>query len=150
MTPDMVDRARRNAEEFDGMNVEFRLGEIENLPVRDGTADVVISNCVVNLSPDKPRVFREAFRALKPGGRLAISDIVAKRPLPSAIAGDVSLHCGCVGGAVTSPEIRSWLESAGFEDVRVTLRDETPAPSSDDAGAQEYVTSATIQARRPA
>jgi ubiquinone/menaquinone biosynthesis C-methylase UbiE len=119
MTPDMVERARRNAREAGAANVEFRLGEIEHLPAADQSVDVVLSNCVVNLSTDKAQVFREAFRVLKPGGRLVISDVVAKTGLPESIREDFELHACCVAGAATRGEVRRWLREAGFEDVRV-------------------------------
>jgi len=149
MTPDMVERARGNAARAGLENVEFRLGEIENLPVPDGTADVVLSNCVVNLSPDQGRVYREAFRVLKPGGRLAISDMVAKADLPEEIRSDLELHAGCIAGARTATELKRHLTDAGFEDVRIRPRDgrepdESPPPTPRDA-----VYSATIEGRRP-
>jgi SAM-dependent methyltransferase len=106
MTPAMVSKARANAEKGGFTNVEFRLGEIEHLPVADNTADVIISNCVINLSPDKPQVFREAFRILKPGGRLAISDVVAGTELPEEMRNDPALYAGCIAGA-------SLLDDAG-------------------------------------
>ena len=101
MTPDMVTKARSNAEKGKYSNVEFRLGEIEHLPVADGTADIIISNCVINLSPDKDSVYREAYRVVKPGGRLSISDIVATETLPDEIQKDLALVSACVGGAAT-------------------------------------------------
>lgn len=152
MTPEMIDRARQNAEEAQTQNVEFRLGEIEHLPVADGSVDAIISNCVVNLSPDKPAVFREAFRILKPGGRLAISDIVATAPLPDEVRNDVALHVGCVAGAAPVDELRSALADAGFVDIRVEpIRRSTEVigdyvPGS---GLENYVASATIEAVRP-
>ncbi|HEY7818102.1 MAG TPA: arsenite methyltransferase, partial [Vicinamibacteria bacterium] len=105
MTPQMLARARANAAKSGVRNVEFRLGEIEHLPVSDASVDVILSNCVVNLSPDKPAVFREAFRVLKPGGRLAISDMVAKGPLPAEVRENLDSYTGCVGGAAEIPEI---------------------------------------------
>jgi arsenite methyltransferase len=119
MTPEMIDRARRAAAGGEYGNVEFRLGEIENLPVEDAVADAVISNCVINLSPDKPRVFREAFRVLKPGGRLMVSDIVLRGPLPEAVRKNVELWAGCVAGAMLLEEYLAAIHAAGFSNVTV-------------------------------
>ncbi len=119
MTPEMIDRARRAAADGVYGNVEFRLGEIENLPVADAVADAVISNCVVNLSPDKPRVFREAFRVLKPGGRMMVSDIVLRGPLPEAVRKSVEMWAGCVAGAMLLEEYLAAIRTAGFSDVTV-------------------------------
>ena len=119
MTPEMIDRARRAAADGGYGNVEFRLGEIESLPVADAVADAVISNCVVNLSPDKPRVFREAFRVLKPGGRMMVSDIVLRGPLPEAVRKSVGLWAGCVAGAMQLEEYLAAIRTAGFSDVSV-------------------------------
>jgi len=121
MTPEMIDRARAAAEARYS-NVEFRLGEIENLPVRDGEADVVISNCVINLSPDKGRVFREAFRALKPGGRLMVSDIVLSGELPEKARTNMTLWAGCISGAILEKEYLALLQEAGFAEVGVVSR----------------------------
>ncbi|MBO8172936.1 MAG: arsenite methyltransferase [Bacillaceae bacterium] len=152
MTPDMISKARRNADKRDDWNVEFRLGEIENLPVADNLVDVIISNCVINLSPDKQRVFEEAYRVLKSGGRLAISDVVATAELPPALKQDLTLHAGCVTGAESIQALTGMLESAGFQDIRITPKDETrevirewvPGTRIDD-----YITSAIIEARKP-
>jgi len=119
MTPDMVSLARKNAEKVNCANVEFRLGEIENLPVADNTADVIISNCVINLSPDKGRVFREAHRVLKPGGRVMISDIVLLRELPDIIKQDIEAYVGCVAGALLKDDYLALIREAGFSDVNV-------------------------------
>jgi arsenite methyltransferase len=119
MTPAMIDRARRNQAKVGADNVEFRLGEIEHLPVADNTVDVIISNCVVNLSPDKPQVFREAYRVLKPGGRLAVSDIVTDGPLPDAIKNDLAAWAGCVAGALDVADYVAAIEAAGFVDVEL-------------------------------
>jgi SAM-dependent methyltransferase len=121
MTAEMIDKARRNKAKIgsDADNVEFRLGEIEHLPVADGEVDVVISNCVINLSPDKPQVFHEAFRALKPGGRFAVTDIVTDGPLPESIQRSLSAWYGCVAGALDRKEYISMLEEVGFIDVEL-------------------------------
>ncbi len=119
MTPEMLERARANAREGGYGNVEFRLGEIENLPVADGSVDVVISNCVINLSPDKERVFREAFRVLKPGGRLMVADMVLLRELPDAIKKSMEAYTACIAGAETRERYLSLISGAGFDDVTV-------------------------------
>ncbi len=119
MTPEMLEKARENARKGGYRNVEFRLGEIENLPVADGTADVIISNCVINLSTDKPRVFREAFRVLKPGGRLMVSDLVITRPLPESVRRSVEGYAGCISGALLKEDYLDAIRSAGFSEVRV-------------------------------
>jgi SAM-dependent methyltransferase len=119
MTPEMVDKARENARKSRYGNVEFRLGEIENLPVGDNIADIVISNCVINLSPDKARVFREAFRVLKPGGRLMVSDIVLLKKLPAEVEKSVEAYIGCLSGAIMKDKYLSLIREAGFQDVRI-------------------------------
>jgi ubiquinone/menaquinone biosynthesis C-methylase UbiE len=119
MTAEMIDLARRNKAKLGADNVEFRLGEIENLPVADNTVDVIISNCVINLSPDKPQVFREAFRTLKPGGMLAVSDIMSDKPLPSEMLKDMDSWAGCVAGALSEADYVAAIEDAGFVDVEV-------------------------------
>jgi SAM-dependent methyltransferase len=119
MTPEMLDRARENARKGNYENVEFRLGEIENLPVPDNQVDVIISNCVINLSPDKKRVFQEAFRALKPGGRLMVSDIVLLKELPKFIKDSVEAYVGCISGAILKDEYIRTIKEAGFQDVRI-------------------------------
>jgi arsenite methyltransferase len=126
MTPEMIEKARENTKKGGYKNVEFRLGEIENLPVADNYADVVISNCVINLSPDKSRVFREAFRVLKPGGRLMISDIVLLRELPDFIKNSIEAYIGCLSGAIMKNEYIKTIKEAGFQDVRIV--DETHFP----------------------
>jgi len=123
MTPDMVDRARQNARSSDITNTDFRLGEIEALPVADDTVDVIISNCVINLSPDKGAVFREAYRVLKPGGRLAISDVVARAEVSEEIRSNLALVSSCVGGAETVAAVRGYLVEAGFDDIQITPKD---------------------------
>jgi len=119
MTSEMVDRARQYAKEGGHDNVEFRLGEIESLPAPDSTFDVVISNCVINLSPDKKKVFDEAFRVLKPGGRLLVSDIVLLKELPAAVRTSVEAYTGCVAGALLKDDYLDRISSAGFVDVEV-------------------------------
>jgi ubiquinone/menaquinone biosynthesis C-methylase UbiE len=119
MTPEMVDKARENLRKGKQKNVEFRLGEIENLPVADNTADIIISNCVINLSPDKKRVFEEAFRVLKPGGRMMISDIVLLKELPEAIKRNAEAYISCVSGAIKKDRYIRLIENAGFQKVKV-------------------------------
>jgi SAM-dependent methyltransferase len=119
MTPDMVERARETARAAGVGNVEFRLGEIERLPVADGSVDLVISNCVINLSTDKPAVFAEAFRVLRPGGRMVVSDLVLKRPLPDDVRHSVEAYVGCVAGASLQTEYLALIRAAGFRDVQV-------------------------------
>lgn len=119
MTPEMVEKARENAKKGNHENVEFRLGEIENLPVADNSVDVVISNCVINLSPDKGQVFREAFRVLKPGGRLMISDLVLLKELPDFIKNSVEAYIGCLSGAMMRNEYIEDIKRAGFQDIRI-------------------------------
>ena len=119
MTPEMLERARENARKGDYKNVEFRLGEIENLPVADGSVDVVISNCVINLSPDKKRVFQETFRALKSGGRLMVSDIVLLKELPDSIKNSVAAYVGCVAGAMLKDDYLKAVKAAGFREVKI-------------------------------
>lgn len=119
MTPDMIDRARENARKGNYTNVEFRLGEIENMPAADKSVDVIISNCVINLSPDKKKVFEEAFRVLKPGGRLMISDIVLLKELPGTIRDSIEAYVGCVAGAEKKEDYLEKIKNAGFKDVRI-------------------------------
>ena len=154
MTAEMVAKARKNAGEAGYGNVEFRLGEIEHLPVADASVDVIISNCVINLSPDKVQVFREAFRVLRPGGRLAISDIVATAPLPEEVRRDLALYAGCIAGAAHFEELETMLREAGFGDIRIQLKKEESRrfirewlPGS---RLEEYVVSASIEAVKPA
>ncbi len=130
MTPEMLDRARANAAADGYANVEFRLGEIENLPVADATADVVISNCVINLSTDKPRVFREAARVLKPGGRLMVSDLVLARPLPESVRRSAEAYAGCVAGAMLKDDYLAAISDAGFTGVEVLDEKVYPIGSS--------------------
>lgn len=151
MTADMVEKARVIAASEGYDNVDFRLGEIEALPVADARVDAILSNCVINLSPEKPRVFAEAFRVLKPGGRLAISDIVLTEALPAHLQ-EAAAHVGCVAGASTVAELEGWLEAAGFEDVRIVVDESSRAFIAEwypGSGAERYVASARIEAVRP-
>ncbi|HET9625076.1 MAG TPA: arsenite methyltransferase [Kofleriaceae bacterium] len=150
MTADMVARARANAHKIDARNVEFRLGEIEHLPVRDASVDVILSNCVINLAPDKLAVFHEAFRVLRAGGRLAISDVVAIAAIPAELQHQAEARCACIAGAAALDEVRAMLAAAGFTDIAVTV-----APRSAEIiggwlpGAEQLVASAMIEARKP-
>lgn len=152
MTPAMVAKARANAREGGYTNVEFRLGEIEALPVADESVDLVLSNCVVNLSPEKPRVLREACRVLKSGGRIAIADIVATQPLPDSLRTQLNAIGACVGGAAGIDELRVMLADAGFTRVAIALREESRAlinQWTDDENAGKFVVSAFITAQKP-
>jgi arsenite methyltransferase len=152
MTPAMVAKARRNAAKAGFANVEFRLGEIESLPVADASVDLIISNCVVNLSPEKPRVFAEAFRVLKPGGRLAISDVVATQPLPDNLRAQLPLIGACIGGASLVDELRAMLKSAGFARVDIVEKGASRkfiAQWGSDPGIADYIVSAIITAWKP-
>lgn len=152
MTAEMITKSRRNAEKSGFGNVDFRLGELENLPVADGIVDVIISNCVINLSPEKQRVFSESFRVLKSGGRLAISDVVATAEMPDPVKKDMAMYTGCVSGASFIPELESMLRQAGFEKIRIRPKDESKtfirdwAPGSN---IEDYIVSATIEAVKP-
>lgn len=152
MTPDMLSKARANASKGKFTNVEFRLGEIENLPVANDTANVIISNCVINLSPNKQQVFRETFRILKPGGRLAISDVVATIELPEAMRTDPMLIAGCMGNASLVEDLAAMISAAGFENVRIEPKDESKEFIRDwapDHNVTDYVVSASIEAVKP-
>ena len=152
MTPEMLAKARRNAQTMELANVEFRLGEIEHLPVADDSVDVIISNCVINLSPDKPAVFREAFRVLRSGGRLAVSDVVAMHAMPDSMLGDPQLLCGCVAGAVACDQLETWLAAAGFHGIAIeadsasgdVIREWAPG-----RGVEDFLASARISAYKP-
>lgn len=152
MTPEMISKARANAAKGDYPQVEFRLGEIEALPVADGIVDRILSNCVINLSPDKARVFAEAFRVLKPGGRLAVSDIVQLRPMPESLQNDFSAYTGCVTGAETPEVLKDLMEFAGFVEIEIHPKSASGefidqwVPGSN---AGSYVASAAITARKP-
>jgi arsenite methyltransferase len=153
MTPEMITKARQNAEKAGVGNIEFRLGEIEHLPVADNSADIIMSNCVINLSPDKLRVYLDAFRVLKPGGRLAISDIVATAPVPEEIRKNLALLTACIGGAATIEETKHMLKEVGFQDIKITpneksgdlIREWIPGKQIED-----YIVSASIEAVKPA
>jgi ubiquinone/menaquinone biosynthesis C-methylase UbiE len=154
MTPDMVSKARKNAEKMEMNNVEFRLGEIEILPIADDTADIIMSNCVINLSPDKLSVYREAYRVLKPGGRLSISDVLATATLPDEVQKDLALVAACVGGAETIDDTEKLLKEAGFRNIKIRpnaesrelIRQWDPSKSEN---AVDYVVSAYIEAIKP-
>ncbi len=140
MTPEMVEKARENAEKSGVDNVEFRLGEIENLPVADNSVDTIISNCVINLSPDKKRVFIEAYRVLKSGGRLMISDIVLLKELPKEIRDSIEAYVGCVSGAVLKEEYLKLIKEAGFQDVKIMDEKSFPADNViNDPTAKEFI-----------
>ena len=152
MTNEMLKKARDNAARIGARNVEFRLGELEHLPIADNTADVVISNCVINLVPDKAQVFREAFRVLKPGGRLAVSDVINIAPLPAELRADPALLCGCIAGAAPAERIEAWLSEAGFVEVRVTPNLESREMVESWAsgrGVENYIAPAMVEACKP-
>jgi SAM-dependent methyltransferase len=147
----MISLARRNAEEDGYTNVEFRLGEIEHLPVADESIDVIISNCVINLSPEKEKVFLDVYRVLRPGGRISISDVVATAELPEDIKMDLSLLTGCIAGAEYVEDIRKIMEEAGFKDIKLTPKDngkEIVRSWVPDRNVEDYVTSYIIEASK--
>lgn len=152
MTREMVDKASNLAVEMGYKNVEFRHGEIENIPVEEGLIDVIMSNCVINLSTDKSKVFQEAYRVLKKGGRLAVSDVVATAALPAEVKNDLALHASCIAGAELIEDIEKMLQEAGFTEVRITPADHSRelirewAPGKN---AQDFVVSASIEATKP-
>lgn len=152
MTPEMVSKARENIDKNDASNVEFRLGEIAHLPVADAVVDVVISNCVVNLAPDKRQVFADAYRVLTPGGRLAISDVVQTAPFPDAVRMDPESVTNCVAGAATVDALEGMLADIGFEDIEIQPKAESREFISEwdsDRDLSEYLVSATIEAQKP-
>ena len=152
MTPEMLSKARKNAEKGRFTNVEFRLGEIEHLPVANDAVDVIISNCAINLSMDKGQVFKEAYRILKPGGRLAISDVVATVELPEEMRNDPELIAGCVGNAALIDDLECYLRDAGFANIAIEPKDESRSFIRDWApgqGIENFVASAIIEGRKP-
>lgn len=153
MTPEMVSRARSNAVKGNFTNTDFRLGEIEHLPNADNTINVIISNCVINLSPDKQQVFNEAFRVLQPGGRLAISDIVTTAELPPEIKNDLSdLYSGCISGASSIEDLKYMLQQSGFTEITIEPKDESKSFIKDwipGADIDQYIVSAVIKAIKP-
>ena len=155
MTPEMISKARKNADKAGTNNVEFRLGEIEHLPVADNSTDLIMSNCVINLSPDKLQVYREAYRILKPGGRLSISDVLATATLPDEIQKNLALVAACVGGAETFDNTEKTLKEAGFQNIKITANDNSQElirewdPDKSE-NAVDYVISAYIEAVKQA
>ena len=152
MTHEMLRKARDNAAKLGAANVEFRLGELEHLPIADDTADAIISNCVINLVPDKTQVFREAFRVLKPGGRVSVSDVLNIAPLPDDLRADPALLCGCIAGAISAERTEALLREAGFVDVAIAVKPEgreTVASWAPGRGIEKCVASATVEARKP-
>lgn len=152
MTPEMVERARENIEKNDTENVEFRLGEIEHPPIADESIDVIISNCVINLSPNKSQVFAEAYRVLRPDGRLAISDVVMTADIPAEFRADPDSVSGCVAGAASISDLEAMLTEAGFEDVMIDPKDDSHEfirEWSQEHDLEEYIVSATIEGRKP-
>jgi arsenite methyltransferase len=152
MTPAMISKARANAVKAGLANTDFRLGEIENLPVADASVDVILSNCVINLSPCKSRVFAESWRVLKPGGSLAISDVVALKPVPQAMRDDAQLYSSCASGAALVADVEQMLRDAGFTDIRVQPKPESSAVIKEcfpGKGLEELFASATIEAVKP-
>lgn len=152
MTPEMVSKARKNVTKNDVSNVEFRLGEIAHLPVADKVVDVVISNCVINLAPEKRQVFADTYRVLKPGGRIAISDVVQTAPFPDDIQLNPASLAGCVAGATTVDTLEEMLEDVGFEEIEIGSKSKSSEFISEwdtDRDLSEYLISATIEAHKP-
>jgi arsenite methyltransferase len=153
MTPEMISKARKNAASGNYQNVEFRLGEIEHLPAGDNTVDAVISNCVINLSPSKLQVYQEAYRVLKPGGRLAVADMVALQPIPQDLKSDLAAYTGCLAGAELTSQLEAWLAEAGFERIEIRIRQRSREFIQGDGQGKldDYVASADVTAvkRRP-
>ncbi|HKN06858.1 MAG TPA: arsenite methyltransferase [Thermoplasmata archaeon] len=149
MTPEMISRSRSLARAHGRTNVEFRLGEIEHLPVADASVDVVLSNCVINLVPDKGEVYREAFRVLRPGGRLAVADVLATWPIPDAVRADPNQWASCSSGALTEKEVTERLRSAGFESIEISVRGEDPSRDSLRPQADLGVVPGEVRATKP-
>ena len=152
MTHEMLARARENAKKNGFSNVEFRLGEIEALPVADESVDIIISNCVINLSPEKQQVFNEAFRVLKPAGRLAVADMVATAPLPDYIKADLAAYTGCMAGASQITELEPMLHASGFKDIKIAPKDSSRSFVREwlpGKRVEDYLVSATIEAVKP-
>ncbi len=145
MTPEMIQKAKENAGAGNYENVEFRLGEIENIPVEDNSVDVVISNCVINLAPDKRQVFKEAFRVLKPGGRLVVSDIVLLKELPEGIRNSIGAYLGCLSGAIMKDDYLKAIISAGFSDVRILGETCYPVEMADNPTVKAIIEYLNIQ-----
>jgi len=148
MTPEMIKRSRAKVTERDYKNVEFRLGEIEHLPVADSSVDIIISNCVINLIPDKPQAFREMARVLKKGGRVSISDVVVKSALPENLRNDPSMFAGCVAGAMLMSDVEKYMSSVGFKNVKITPEEESKEFIKDwvpGTKVEDYVVSALIE-----
>lgn len=151
MTPEMISKARANADKNNYRNVDFRLGEIENLPVADHSVDVIISNCVINLSPNKSRVFQEAYRVLKNGGRLAISDIVMTAEIPDEMQSNLNLYSGCITGASTIEGLTEYMKQAGFVNISITPKDDSKEFIKEWAPefkVEDYIVSAIIKAEK--
>jgi len=148
MTPEMLEKAEANAEKGGYKNVEFRSGEIEKLPIKDNSIDVIISNCVINLSPDKETVFKEGYRVLKSGGRLMVSDLVLAKDLPKAIKESVEAYVGCLAGAILKDEYLRFITMAGFKDVKVISESSYPVDAMFDnlEGAQDAIVSIKVSA----
>ena len=150
MTAEMITKARANIAKTDLRNVEFRLGEIEHLPIADASVDVIMSNCVINLSTDKAAVFREAYRVLAPGGRLAIADIVATREIPDDIRNDLRAYAGCVSGAALVEDVEALLRGAGFENIGIEINSNSASLVEGwSPGAGSLVVSALIRGTKP-
>jgi SAM-dependent methyltransferase len=152
MTTEMINKANENIKKRNFTNIEFKLGEIENLPLENNIVDVIISNCVINLSPNKSKVFDEAFRVLKNGGRLAISDIVSKQQMTEEMKQDSGAYCACISGASSVSEIENMLKKSGFQDIKIEPKSDSSEfikNWSDKFVSENYVVSASITASKP-